>query len=213
MTSRTRISPGRRFSPTVLARAATPLLISLLAATGCSSVARVAFVPSTGIAASDREAASKRIEPPPDRSLIYVYRPGRMTGSAVRLLVVLDGKPTGSLVNDTYFVFDVAPGEHTIVAGSLTCFVPENFGSRGALGTSCPDSSRSTFNPQQPITIQTSPGRAYFISLNLEFTWTGPPGAELEQVSSEVGSKAIQEYTQAIPVYDTLPIHEPLVPR
>lgn len=87
----------------------TLLLIALLTA-GCAATVPLA---------PDLPGRSVLRQPvPPGVAHVYVVRPGAYSGSALLFGVTMDGVPAGSLANNTYFVFTVAPGSHTLLVSS-----------------------------------------------------------------------------------------------
>lgn len=61
----------------------------------------------------EKDAAAKTAKPGPGQSLIYVYR-NEMFGAAVKLAVTLDDKMAGETASETYFLFRVPAGKHTL---------------------------------------------------------------------------------------------------
>ncbi len=68
---------------------------------------------SVPMASLEEDASAKKFEVSPDQSRIYVYR-NESFGGAVKIPVTLDGKMMGQTAAKTYFMWDVAPGEHTV---------------------------------------------------------------------------------------------------
>lgn len=82
------------------------LLLAAAMLTGCASVPK---------ASPEQDAKAKTFAVAPGKSNIYVYRNESM-GGAVKMDVALDGKPMGQTSAQTYFLFEVAPGKHTVTS-------------------------------------------------------------------------------------------------
>jgi len=63
----------------------------------------------------EQDAAAKNAKPGPGQSLIYVYR-NEVFGAAIKLAITLDGKLAGETASETYFLFKVPAGKHTIAS-------------------------------------------------------------------------------------------------
>ncbi|OIR15334.1 hypothetical protein GALL_36560 [mine drainage metagenome] len=85
-------------------RFALPLGILLL--TGCTSVP---------MASVEHDTQAKTFAVKPDKANIYLYRNESM-GGAVKMDVLLDGKPVGQTSAKTYMKLEVAPGQHTLMS-------------------------------------------------------------------------------------------------
>jgi len=70
---------------------------------------------SVPMATPEEDARAKEMLPPPGKALIYLYRNESM-GAGVSFDVTLDGKPVGSTAANTYFMWVVDPGKHTITS-------------------------------------------------------------------------------------------------
>jgi hypothetical protein len=79
-------------------------VVSLLM--GCASVP---------MASVEHDSQAKTFAVKPDKSNIYLYRNENM-GAAVKMDVILDGKPVGQTVASSYMEFEVSPGQHTIIS-------------------------------------------------------------------------------------------------
>lgn len=77
-------------------------------ASGCASVP---------MADSKQDASAKTFAAPRDKAGVYVYR-NESIGAAVKMDVLLDGKPLGETVAKSYFYVEVAPGIHTVMGKS-----------------------------------------------------------------------------------------------
>jgi hypothetical protein len=82
--------------------------ISLLLLGGCASVP---------MATPDRDSGAKSFIAPSDKGGIYIFR-NESIGSAIKMDLVLDGKPIGQTAAKTYAYILVDPGKHTIVGES-----------------------------------------------------------------------------------------------
>ncbi len=81
-------------------------LLGTLILTGCATVS---------MAPMEQDAAAKAFVSPSDLSRIYLYRNDTF-GGALPITVSLDGKTMGRTGPQTYFMWDVSPGEHTIIS-------------------------------------------------------------------------------------------------
>lgn len=81
-----------------------PLLILLV--TGCTSVP---------MASVEHDTQAKTFAVKPDKANVYLYRNESM-GGAVKMDVLLDGKPVGQTAAKTYMKLEVAPGQHTLIS-------------------------------------------------------------------------------------------------
>ncbi len=87
---------------TVLLLAST--LIVLLS--GCASVP---------MASAERDSQAKTFTVKPGFSNIYVYR-NESFGAALKFDVELDGRFVGQTASNSYFVFEVQPGKHSLIS-------------------------------------------------------------------------------------------------
>lgn len=69
------------------------------------------------MADSRQDASAKAFAAPRDKAGVYVYR-NESIGAAVKMDVLLDGKPLGETVAKSYFYVEVAPGIHTVTGKS-----------------------------------------------------------------------------------------------
>lgn len=136
-------------------------LLSLLALGGCASVP---------MASPQQDAAAKQFTVPPGKSRIYLYR-NETFGAAVTMTVALDGKVMGRTASKTYFVWDVAPGRHTI--------------------------DSETENDSK-LTLNTVAGKPYFVWQEVKmglFT----PGSKLHLMDRKAGEAGVLECKLARP--------------
>lgn len=82
------------------------LLLAAVLLTGCASVPK---------ASPEQDARAKTFAVAAGKANIYLYRNESM-GGAVKMDVALDGKPMGQTAAQTYFMFEVTPGKHTITS-------------------------------------------------------------------------------------------------
>lgn len=87
-----------------LAKFVLPLGLMLL--TGCASIP---------MASVEQDTQAKTFAVKPDKANIYLYR-NESLGGAVRMDVLLDGKPVGKTSAKTYMKLEVAPGQHTLMS-------------------------------------------------------------------------------------------------
>jgi len=130
-------------------------MLSLLALGGCASVP---------MATPEQDAAAKKFTVPPGKSRIYLYR-NETFGGAITLNVTLDGKAMGATGPMTYFVWDVDPGQHTIVSKS------EN---------------------DATLTLDTVAGQPYFVWQEIKLGFL-TPRSQLHKVDVQTGEKAVLE--------------------
>lgn len=130
-------------------------LLALLALGGCASVP---------MATPAQDAAAKQFSVPPGQSRIYLYR-NETFGGAITLDVTLDGKKMGATAPMTYFMWDVTPGNHTIVSKS------EN---------------------DATLTLNTQAGQAYFVWQEIKLGFLSPRSL-LHKVDLTTGKAAVKE--------------------
>ena len=82
------------------------LLAALLS--GCASVP---------MADPKMDVAAKSFAAPRDKAGVYIYRNESM-GAAIKMDVLLNGKPLGETAAKTYFYVEVEPGTHTVTGKS-----------------------------------------------------------------------------------------------
>jgi hypothetical protein len=120
---------------------------------GCASV------PMTS-ASLDSEA--KQFTPKPGMASIYVCRTS--AGGVLKFQTMLDGRPVGGLVSNTYQMLSVPPGKHTVYASS-----EENV---------------------QHHKVMAEAGKNYFFKISVTMGW-GSGRALLEPVTEEEGQKLV----------------------
>lgn len=116
------------------------------------------------LASLDEDRLAKSMSSKPDKSLIYVYR-DEYFGGAIPMTVSLNGRVAGQTGPKTYFMWEVTPGRHEIASHT------ENVST---------------------LTLQTEPGRAYFIWQEVKMGMFMARSL-LQQVDEETGRKAIAE--------------------
>lgn len=134
-------------------------IFSTIIFTGCASV------PMSSL---DNDLLGKRFLAQNNKSNIYLYRNESM-GGAVLLTISLDGKVAGQTAAQTYFLWEVDPGNHEVSS------LAENV---------------STLN------LATSPGKSYFIWQEIKMgMWTAR--SLLQEVDRETGEQAVNECKRA----------------
>ncbi|MRR18269.1 MAG: DUF2846 domain-containing protein [Deltaproteobacteria bacterium] len=66
------------------------------------------------VAAPDIDARTKKMTPPSDKALLYVYRTAVFIGSAVLTEIFVDGSAAGSLAEKSYLAVLLEPGKHRV---------------------------------------------------------------------------------------------------
>ncbi len=121
--------------------------------------------------AQDQDA--KQFHSLADKSRIYIYRESAFVASAVKVPISIDNKLVGQSVVSTFFVLDIAPGEHQI--GCLATDNSEvnilvkkgeiayvrNQATGGAFGPGC-EIQEVTADVAQPAILKTKRARAKF---------------------------------------------------
>jgi len=130
-------------------------VLCLLTLGGCASVP---------MATPEQDAAAKKFTVPPGKSRIYLYR-NETFGGAITIAVALDGKLMASTGPMTYFVWDVDPGQHTILSKS------EN---------------------DATLTLNTVAGQPYFVWQEIKLGVLTPRSL-LHKVDIQTGEKAVLE--------------------
>jgi hypothetical protein len=78
----------------------------------------IAACTSVPLAPREADAAAKRFEPPaPGLAALYIVREGYMISDEIAVLV--DQRPVGTLVYDTYLRLELAPGQHDVRAENI----------------------------------------------------------------------------------------------
>lgn len=138
-------------------------LLSLLALGGCASVP---------MATPQQDAAAKKFNVPAGKSRIYLYR-NESFGGAIKMAVSLDGKTMGQTGPETFFVWDVNPGHHTIE--SLT----EN---------------------TAKLSLDTQPNKLYFVWQEVKMGLLSARSL-LHKVDRQAGEKGVMECKMAKPLH------------
>jgi hypothetical protein len=126
---------------------------------GCASV------PMSSL---DEDAKAKRFEPAKETSSIYLYR-NETFGGAIPLTVALDGRVAGQTGPQTYFLWEVVPGEHEV--SSL--------------------SENTAY-----LKLRTEPGKAYYVWQEVKMgLWMAR--SQLHQVDDATGRAGVQECQRA----------------
>jgi hypothetical protein len=69
------------------------------------------------LAPAELDQQSKLFVPSPGKAAIYVYRLDGFRGSAGSFPVTVNGTALGRIVNGTYYMVEVEPGEHEVWVG------------------------------------------------------------------------------------------------
>jgi hypothetical protein len=135
------------------------LLLAAVVFTGLMSAC--ASVP---MATMEEDTNAKKFEVSSDQSRIYVYR-NETFGGAIKIAVTLDGKMMGQTAPNTYFMWDVAPGDHTI---------------------SCIGENVIEFD------LSTRPGTSHFVWREMKMgMWSA--GCALHEVDAATGKAAVMD--------------------
>ncbi|WP_224372379.1 DUF2846 domain-containing protein [Hyalangium versicolor] len=84
------------------------LLAVLFHAVGCARVP---------LARREEDERAKVAKPQPHTSLLYLYR-NESFGGAILMTIEMDGRRVGETAPDTYFLWELPPGEHVITASN-----------------------------------------------------------------------------------------------
>jgi hypothetical protein len=132
--------------------------------------------PSVPLAPQDIDVAAKHFEPQEGKVNIYVTRTS-IVGSGALYSLGLDGKPRGSIAYDTYFLFELDPGTHTVVV------------------------RWSRYS--DAVTLHTEAGHNYFLAVGGTFSMRGTFFGEtgdrpwIEPLDDEEGREAVLETSLA----------------
>ena len=85
-------------------RITTFAIVCLFTLAGCATVR---------LGEPKQDSAAKEFKPPSEKAGVYVYR-NQMIGSAIRMVVFVDGFMVGETAQKTYLYFELPPGRHTI---------------------------------------------------------------------------------------------------
>ena len=130
------------------------LLVTLIL-TGCATVP---------MAPMEQDTAAKEFVPPSDQSRIYLYR-NETFGGAIPMTISLDGRTMGQTGPQTYFMWDVSPGQHTITSHT------ENVVS---------------------LSVNTISGRAYYVWQEVKVgMWSAQ--SQLQEVDETTGQAGVRE--------------------
>ena len=125
------------------------------------------------------DGSGKQLNPPADKSYIYVMRPGGFIGSGAHMSVALDGKFAAFIQPKTYILLEVLPKKHKI-----------KLGQKG---------DHNHFANARIIDLETLPGRTYFVHGN-----SASYNPKIKILSNDVGRKLIIEgsYKRVISLFD-----------
>jgi Protein of unknown function (DUF2846) len=121
---------------------------------GCASVNKAP-------AAADSEA--KKFSPKAGMAQVYVYR-NETLGAAISMPITVNGKLAGTTGPNSYFKFDLPPGQHTITSQGET----------------------------SKLTVATEPGKNYFVWQEVKMGVMSA-NSKLQLVSDAEGKKAVLE--------------------
>lgn len=107
-----------------------------------------------------------------DTAYIYVFRVGKLAGSAGNWPILLDGKEECRLSNKKYMRLPVSPGKHKIF-------------------TRIPSKSLFKKGPEIGIHVDAMAGESYYVACNFSFTITKVK-YEMTQVSNEIAAKQMR---------------------
>jgi len=120
------------------------------------------------MASHEQDVLAKTFQAPSDKSLIYLIRISKFTGSMLVVPPVVDRLAVGNLKNGSYAVVEVTPGKHVI-------------------------SVMDTFEGNSIIKIDTEAGKLYFIKMHISTGWAAPK-ITLEAINEDEGRKLVNEY-------------------
>ncbi|KFE66574.1 DUF2846 domain-containing protein [Hyalangium minutum] len=133
------------------------LLAVLFHAVGCARVP---------LARRGEDEKAKLAKAQPHTSLLYLYR-DESFGGAILMTIELNGTRVGETAPDTYFLFELHPGEHVITA-------------------------YNKFNDRSTLVVNTHPGATHYIWQ--ETKWGALLARPfLQEVEADKGAEAIKE--------------------
>lgn len=137
----------------------------------CCALALLAGCASVPMATPEDDAASKTFAAPPDgKAGLYVFR-NTWVGQAVRKTIYLDGAPIGETANEVFLHCFVAPGRHKL-------------------------STESEFS-NNDVEWTADAGQNYFFRNYIKMGLF-VAGANLEQVTAEVGKENVLQCKRAL---------------
>ncbi len=120
---------------------------------------------SIPLQSKSEDMAAKKFEPVANQSKIYVFRKKAFAGAAIKLPLTLDSVLKGPLASGTFFVWNVSPGKHEVFCS----------------GTD--DAS---------LTLETEPGKIYFIQQLLSEQTFQTPGCILRRADEQKAKEEIK---------------------
>ncbi len=72
------------------------------------------YCASSSKASAEKSDEAKRFIAPPDRGVVYLYRPGRLYASAIQYQVKINGLDAGGSGPGTFFRWELKPGKYTL---------------------------------------------------------------------------------------------------
>jgi hypothetical protein len=136
---------------------------------------------SVPMAPESLQTVVRQFAPPANKSRIYIVRPGQTRTGLARISVNLDRQFIGNIINDTFMVLDVQPGEH-----ELNVHHGPGVGAPDRPGTMNLEWNR---NPST-VRMNLLPGKCYFFSTY--FIIAAP--VQLSVISDEEGRKYVNEF-------------------
>lgn len=117
---------------------------------------------SVPLARRSVDERAKNLKAPGDAANVYIYRPGGITGIAIKFRLLFDESWVGDLAPSTFVVLTVRPGEHKLVVGTPTGSV------------------------DKPLVVE--PGRNYYVRTSPALVLAGP-GASVDLVTDETSAR------------------------
>jgi hypothetical protein len=121
---------------------------------GCASVP---------MAPQEMDVAAKRFEPSAGKANIYVTKT-TFVGSGHALNLLVDGEFRGAIAHNTYFLFEVDPGTHTVAVVDYDIKV---------------------------VTLHTKAGENYFLEVGCSYPYPFPPWGWIEPRDEEEGRETV----------------------
>jgi hypothetical protein len=139
-------------------------LVQGLSLLSLAGLAALAGCATVPMAAPADSARLKRLAAPPDAAVVYLCR-NESFGAAIHMDVELDGRRAGQTVAKSYMVWQLPPGSHRLVSRA------EN---------------------DQDLTIDTAPGRRYFVWQEVKMGILSAR-SRLQQVVESQGQAGVDE--------------------
>lgn len=149
------------------------------------------FGRSMSASAQEAKPAPPPAAPSPGKSLVYIYRVGRFTGSAAHDHLYVNGVYLAYLKNSEYAGLEVDPGT-VVVTGST-----EMYYAGGAAMSSYAAIKNSTKKENERIRLEAEAGKTYYLK------WTSEPlgtGVKVTLMDPEVGAREMRKLHLSKPV-------------